>query len=52
MFLNEKLVSDKEKGLEILKGTPLRMSSNSDYNTFLKLINQVLLIQFYINLFL
>lgn len=43
MFFNRKLASDESTGMEILVGTPLRMPKSPDYNSFRKMITQVLM---------
>ena len=41
MFFNDGLVGEKAAGAEILKGTPLRIPNNTEYDSFIKIINQV-----------
>jgi hypothetical protein len=43
MFFNDALVGDGAAGAEILKGTPLRIPNNVEYDSFIKIISQVCL---------
>jgi hypothetical protein len=44
LFFSDRLASDSSGGMEVIPGTPLRMPTNPEFKSFIKIINQVKLL--------